>query len=205
MGKLHQKPSRRVSPLRKVLLLGPHTCPWWFGYTFDNPVRKLIHDPNDILSLYVSPGQTVVDIGCGLGYFSLSLARLVGASGHVIALDVQPEMIKRARHRAERNGLVDRIEFQICTADHLGITCQVDFVLAFWVIHEVVDQKGLLKEVRSFLEPNGHLMIVEPKGHVSAARFSDTANLARNAGFDISEGPPIQLSRSIVCSPTHEL
>jgi len=80
--------STGVSLLRRALYLGPHTCPWWFGYTFDNPIRRLFHDPKAILGDYVAPGQTVVDIGCGLGYFSLALARLVGPGGRVIAVEV---------------------------------------------------------------------------------------------------------------------
>ena len=177
-----------------------HTCPWWFGYSFDNPLRKFIHNPLKILGEFVEPGQTVVDIGCGLGYFSLALAKLVGTGGKVISLDVQPQMVQRTRRRAERRGLADRINFQVCTPDHLGLTSPVDFALAFWVVHEVKDQKSLLKEIHSLLKPNGRFLIVEPKGHVPGSRFEATVELARSVGFDISEGPPVRFSRAVVCS-----
>ena len=201
MAKPADKSSRGVNLLRRILFLGPHTCPWWLGYTFDNPLRQLFHDPLKILGEYVSPGQTVVDIGCGLGYFSLALARIVGPGGRVIAVDVQPQMVQRAKRRAQRQGLADRIDFRICSADRLGVTEPVDFVLAFWVMHEVVDAKRVLAEVRSFIKPESHFMITEPKGHVSAARFDATIRQAQIVGFNISTLPQVCFSRSAVLSP----
>ncbi|MBU3945380.1 MAG: class I SAM-dependent methyltransferase [Proteobacteria bacterium] len=200
MSKIHNEHPRWKSLLRRILFLGPHTCPWWFGYTFDNPLRRLVHDPQAILGSFVGPGQTAIDIGCGLGYFSIALARIVGPGGKVIALDVQSQMIQRARRRAECQGLVNRIDFRICKPDQLGVTVPVDFVLAFWVIHEVIDPKGLLIEIQSFIKPHGQLLIAEPKGHVSASRFSEMVELARLVGYKTSEGPLVRFSRSVVCS-----
>lgn len=193
--------SKRVSLLRRALLLGPHTCPWWFGYTFDNPLRRLVHDPGAILGGYVQAGQTVVDIGCGLGYFSIALAGMVGPGGKVLALDVQSQMIKRARRRAERRGVAERIDFRISSANQLGVNAPVDFVLAFWVVHEFADPEKLLIEVHSILQSHGQLLIVEPRGHVSASRFFDTVEFAKKAGFKTSNGPAVRWSRSVVCSP----
>lgn len=187
--------------LQRFLHVGPHTCPWWFGYTFDNPLRRLIHNPPAILSDLVGEGQTAVDVGCGLGYFSLALAQIVGARGTVIALDLQPQMVHRARRRAARRGVGDRIDFRVCAPDSLGLTVPVDFALAFWMVHEVADPRALLTEVRSSLRPSGHLLIVEPKIHVRSRRFEETVRLARATGFEVVEGPPVRLSRSVVCSP----
>ena len=189
-----------MSLLRRLLVQGPHTCPWWFAYAFDNPLRRWAHDPEAILGPFVEPRDTAVDIGCGLGYFSLALAELVGPEGQVVALDIQREMLRRASGRAERRGLADRIDFRLCVPDRLGFAGSADFVLAFWVVHEVADPEGLLAEVSSFLEPDGRLLIVEPRGHVPAARFSATVELARDVGFDVTEGPGVRLSRSVVCS-----
>lgn len=187
--------------LQRFLTLGRHTCPWWLGYTFDNPLRRLVHDPEKILGDFVKPGQTAVDIGCGLGYFSIALAKIVGPRGKVVALDIQQQMIRRASRRAERHGAASQIDFRLCEPNYLGVKDPVDFVLAFWVAHEVDDLEKLFIEVRSFLQPQGHLLIVEPKGHVSASRFADTAELARNLGFKTSKGPVVRFSRSVICSP----
>lgn len=64
-------------------------CPWWLAYTFDHALRRLIHRPEVILAGLVRPGQTVLDLGCGMGFFSLAMARLVGEQGRVICVDLQ--------------------------------------------------------------------------------------------------------------------
>ena len=202
VSKIPDEHSRTITFLRRILFMGPHTCPWWFGYTFDNPLRKLFQDPNEILRQLVQPGQVVVDIGCGLGYFSIALARMVGPDGKVLALDVQPQMIQRAERRARHQGLENRIDFRVCEPNHLNITGPVDFVLAFWVVHEVIDQKGLFIEIRSILKPNGCLLIVEPKGYVSEDRFNEMVELVQQTGYNISKGPQVKFSRSIICTPT---
>jgi 2-polyprenyl-3-methyl-5-hydroxy-6-metoxy-1,4-benzoquinol methylase len=66
-----------------------HVCPWWLAYTFDNPIRKLFHKPQKMLSLYVKEGMSVMDVGCGMGFFSIGMARMVGDNGNVIAVDLQ--------------------------------------------------------------------------------------------------------------------
>lgn len=194
--------SKTTAFLKKLLVLGPHTCPWWLGYTFDNRLRRFIHRPESILREFVSPGDTAVDIGCGLGYFSIALAELVGPTGHVAAFDIQTQMVERAQRRAARRDLANRIDFQVCRPDSIGFDGEADFVLAFWMLHEVSDPEQFLAEVRSFLRPSGHLMIAEPRLHVSKTRFSASIQQAERSGFRVAEGPKIRLSRSIVCSPT---
>jgi len=201
MNSKEQNTSKTTAFLKKLLFLGPHTCPWWFGYTFDNPLRRFIHRPESIFGEFVSPGDTAVDIGCGLGYFSIALAELVGPTGRVIAFDVQAQMVKRAQRRAERRRMADRVHFRVCAPGHISLDGEADFVIAFWMLHEVLDPGKLLTEVRSFLCPSGHFMIVEPRLHVSKMRFSATIELAKRNGFKILEGPRVRLSRSVVCSP----
>jgi ubiquinone/menaquinone biosynthesis C-methylase UbiE len=181
-----------------------HTCPWWFAYTFDNALRGLIHRPSEILGGLIRRGDTVVDVGSGLGFFTIALAEIVGPEGKVISVDLQYAMLKRSRRRAERRGLADRIDFHQASHTSLGLTKPVDFVLAFWMVHEVRDRAGFLSEVRSILRPSGHLLIAEPKGHVSPALFAEITDVARDAGFNVKEGRNIRLSRSIVCSPTSD-
>ena len=202
MNDKQEKKPKSPALLEKLLLLGPHTCPWWLGYTFDNPLRRFIHRPESILREFVSPGDTAVDIGCGLGYFSIALAELVGPTGHVAAFDIQTQMIERAQRRAARRDLANRIDFRVCKPDSIGFDGEADFVLAFWMLHEVSDPEQFLAEVRSFLRPSGHALIAEPRLHVSKARFSAAIQQAERSGFRVAEGPKIRLSRSIVCSPT---
>ena len=177
-----------------------HTCPWWLGYTFDNPLRRALHDPARILGGLVRDGQTVVDIGCGLGYFSLAMARMVGTGGRVIALDIQQEMLARARARARRGGVDGVIDFRRCAPNDLGLREAVDFVLAFWMLHEVRDLEGFLVQVRSALTPSGRFLVVEPKVHVPVARFAHQAGTIGRSGFATAAGPPVRLSRTLLCA-----
>ena len=139
-----------------------------------------------------------MDVGCGAGYFSLGLARLVGPEGRVQALDVQPKMLDMARRRAERRELDSRIEFRLCEPVSLGIDGQFDFVLAFWMVHEVPDQERLLGEIRRGLKPAAPCLLVEPKVHVPRGRFEATVDLARGLGFEVLRGPKVWFSRSIL-------
>jgi 2-polyprenyl-3-methyl-5-hydroxy-6-metoxy-1,4-benzoquinol methylase len=178
--------------------MSAHTCPWWFAYTFDNRLRSWVHDPTELLGEFVRPGDTVVDVGCGLGHFTLGMARLVGPKGRVVAIDLQERMIRGARRRAERAGLAERIDFRTCSRDDLGRVEGADFVLAFWVVHEVDDPSGFLAQIRSFLKPRGLLFIAEPRGHVTAARFGATVDTARRTGYEVVAEPAVRFSRAVV-------
>ena len=129
---------------------------------------------------------------------------MVGPEGRVISVDLQEDMLKRSRRRAERRGLADRIDFHQATRAGLGLTTPVDFVLAFWMLHEVRDRAGFLGEVRSILRPSGHLLIAEPKGHVPPALFERITDVVGAAGFTVKEARRIRLSRAILCSPAAE-
>jgi len=84
--------------------------------------------------------MTVVEPGPGMGFFTLELARLVGPSGRVIAVDVQPKMLAELRRRAAKAGVLDRIEARQGPGDRMGLNDlngQADFALAFAVVHEL--------------------------------------------------------------------
>ena len=76
------------------------------GYMLMNPLRRLIQNPNEILKKYLGQNMKVMDIGCGMVFFSLSAARLVGELGKVVCVDMQEKMIEGLVRRAEREGLV---------------------------------------------------------------------------------------------------
>ncbi len=171
-------------------------CPWWLCFTFDNPLRKLLHNSQSILSPYVHPGDRVIDIGPGMGYFTIPLARLVGPKGRVIAIDVQERMLSALRSRARENGVSERIETHLATQRSLGAHEMVDFILAFWMVHEVPDQTSFFREVRDLLKPNGSLLLAEPIVHVRRKYFLRTLQSAIEVGLVVKESPIIRLSHS---------
>ncbi|MHB8055658.1 MAG: hypothetical protein ACYDH3_10480 [Candidatus Aminicenantales bacterium] len=56
-------------------------CPWWLCFTFDNPLRRLILKPEKILRPYLREGDRAIDVGSGMGTFTIPLAKLVGSRG----------------------------------------------------------------------------------------------------------------------------
>ena len=181
--------------MKSNILKTDHTCPWWICKAFDNPLRKLIHNPSQILSPYVSPDDTVLDIGCGMGYFTIELAKLVGPKGQVIAADLQEQMLNGLRQRA---GLLSRIQLQQSSPDKIGAQGPVDFALAFWMVHEVHNQPAFLGEIYALLKPGGQLLIVEPKLHVSGKAFEQTLNQAKTLGFQAILLPKVRASRAVL-------
>ena len=175
-----------------------HVCTWWIAYTFDNPVRKLFHNPHKILGDYVKEGMTVMDMGCGMGYFSIGMARLVGPNGKVIAVDLQQKMLDVTLRRARRAGVATRILTHHCKADMVGIRESADFILAFWMVHEVRDKHIFFQQLLSNLSARGKILIAEPIMHVTAADLDKTIEVAQENGLRCCERPKIRFSRSVL-------
>ncbi len=178
-----------------------HVCPWWMGYFLINPLRRFMQNPKKILGPYISPGMTVLDIGSGMGFFSLPLAKMVGPDGQVLALDLQPKMIKSLNRRAAKAGLSDRIDARICQGDSLGVEdmgAKINFALAFYMVHEVPDKPRFMNQIHSLLAPEGKLYILEPKHHVSESAFLKTETEAAKAGFKPLDRPKIKGSRTLL-------
>lgn len=173
-------------------------CPWWLTYALDNRLRAMIHDRQAILSPYVGPGMTVLDVGCGMGFFSIGLARIVGGAGCVIAADLQQKSLDVLAQRARRAGVGERIRTHHAEPGRIGVEGPVDFALAFWALHEVPDRAGFLSQIHSCLRPGGSFLLVEPTIEVSEALFREELAQAREAGFRVAEEPRIRLSRAAV-------
>lgn len=111
--------------------------------------------------LKVQPGQTVCDLGCGNGYYTLDLAKLVGAEGKVLAVDIQPEMLHLLSERAKQAGL-DNIELiENTPIDPKLPEGAVDLILLVDVYHEFAYPVHMLKAMRKALKPDGRIALVE--------------------------------------------
>ncbi len=185
-----------MSRLFDILLFRKtHVCPWWLCFTFDNIFRRLVQDPYDILGPYLHDGDTALDVGPGMGYFTIPMAKMVGADGRVIAVDIQKEMLSRLKRRVDREGLGQRITLQLCSPETLGVDRRVDFILTFWMVHEVPNRERFLAELWSLLRETGVFLLAEPAIHVSKAAFEETVRIAGQAGFTLRGRPRIFLSR----------
>ncbi len=165
-------------------------CPWWLGYGLLFPFRKLLEHPTKMLGPWVREGMLVIEPGCGMGYFTLDLARMVGPAGRVVAIDVQERMLAGLRRRAARAGLGERIETRLAGPSGLGrgdVAGTADLALAIHMVHEVPDQAAFYRELLAVLRPGAALLVIEPRGHVSAADFEASLREAARAGFVIAE------------------
>jgi ubiquinone/menaquinone biosynthesis C-methylase UbiE len=178
-----------------------HVCPWWLGPLLASPVRRLFENPDTLLGPFVGPGMTVLEPGCGMGFFSLSAARLVGPGGKVVCIDVQPRMLAGLRRRARRAGLGDRIETVEAKDGDLGAAGwagRADVALAIHVVHEVPDARAFLAQIFRAVRPGGLLVFSEPKGHVSPEDFEQTIRVAEEVGFARSARPVVTRSLGTV-------
>ncbi|HEY5999907.1 MAG TPA: class I SAM-dependent methyltransferase [bacterium] len=176
--------------------MAERVCPWWLAYSFDNPLRRLLHPPREVLGTWVRPGMTVLDVGCGIGHFSLGMASLVGPAGRVIAADVQERALAIVQRRARRAGLAGRITTHRCGTDLCDVAGPVDFVLAFWMLHETPSAEGFCREIAGLLAPAGRFLVAEPTWHVGERLFEEEMAAAARAGLRIIERPRIRLSRA---------
>ncbi|MCG6963982.1 MAG: class I SAM-dependent methyltransferase [Acidobacteria bacterium] len=178
-----------------------HVCPWWLGYWLVNPLRRLLENPREILQSFVREGMTVLEPGCGMGFFTLDLARLVGPSGLVVAVDLQERMLAGLRRRAARAGLLQRIDIRkagpegLCIGD---LENRVDLACLLHMVHEVPDQAAFFAEISAALRPGGRLLIVEPKGHVSQPAFEDSLAMAAQQGLIAVDAPALRSGRAAV-------
>ena len=154
-------------------------CPWWLCYSFDNPLRRLFHDPERLLD-------------------PIGLAKLAGPEGKVIAVDRQQQMLDALGRRARRAGMADRIVLHRCRKESLGVKEPADFVLAFWMAHEVPDAPRFFREIFTLLKTEGRLLLVEPKVHVTQRSLERTLAVCRETGFRILEEPVVALSRAFL-------
>ncbi len=172
-----------------------HLCPWWIGYLLASPLRRISLSPGNLLAPLVRPGMTVLEPGPGMGFFTLELARLVGDSGRVIAVDIQPRMLEGLRRRAAKADLLDRLDTRLAAADSLGLADLngvVDFTLAFAMVHELPAAAPFFREVALASKPGARLLLSEPAGHVTAAEFAGELQAARAAGFTPLDAPSVR-------------
>ena len=161
-------------------------CPYWIRYLLINPLRSLFENPKKLFGNLVHEGMVVLEPGCGMGYFTLPLARLVGGTGQVIAIDIQPKMIAVLGKRAQKAGLFGKIEVRLSESNRLNIENlggTVDLAVALHMVHETADPDRFFREIWNALKQGGRLLVVEPRGHVSLEEFEKSINVAREVGF----------------------
>jgi len=128
----------------------------------------------------------------------MDMAQMVGKTGRVIAADLQDGMLEKLEHKIQNTELEQRITLLRCREGSIGLSEKVNFVLAFYMVHEIPDQGAFFEELATIVRPGGRMLVVEPPFHVSKAAFSETIRKARGAGFEPAEGPRVILSKTVI-------
>ena len=173
-------------------------CPVERAGILDLGFRKLFQNPKKILKPYITNGMTVLDVGCGPGFFSIEIAKMVGDTGKVIASDLQDGMLQKLKAKINNTSLNDIIYLHKCQNNTIGLKEKVDFILVFYMLHEVPDQFGFLSEIKILLNPKGKVLIVEPGFHISKKDFENSIELSKKIGFKKIEDPKVFMSRTAV-------
>lgn len=129
------------------------------------PEREQEEQPEAMLdALKIRRGETVADVGAGVGYTSIRLARRVGPTGLVLSTDVQPEMLRALANNARDAGIKNIRPIRCTATDPKLPEGKVDLILMVDVYHECVDPEATLLGLRKALKPGGRLVLVEFRG-----------------------------------------
>ncbi|HKM21591.1 MAG TPA: MptD family putative ECF transporter S component [Lachnospiraceae bacterium] len=177
--------------------------PWWKARLFSGIqfMRRKRQNPEEILKSHVTEDIVVADIGCGMGYFTIPMVKMIGKEGKVIAIDLQEEMLLGLKKRAEKEHCEAQILLHNCEANSLKLEQwkgQLSFVLLFAVAHEVPDRNHLFNEIHTAMKDNGKLLFAEPAGHVDKECFEESIRFARENGFEIVRYLDIKMSRAVL-------
>jgi predicted methyltransferase len=146
-----------AAPRKPAPIMDAESASW-----LEREERDREEHPEIVLAaMDLKPGQTVADVGAGTGYFSRRLARAVGPSGKVYAVDVQPEMIARLTELAARDGIGNIVPVVCSDVDPKLPAGKIDRALLVDVYHEFQQPRPMLAKIRASLAPGGEVILVE--------------------------------------------
>lgn len=166
---------------------------------FSDPLRN-------IQQLGVDPGMRVADLGSGAGFYSLELAKVVGETGRVFAIDVQQELLTKLKNQA-RNQSLTNIEVIWGDIDELnGSKLQdnsVDRVLVANILFQSDDKDVLAKEARRILKPGGMLLLVDWSDSFGGLGPQPSRIISEEQGKAIFENAGFSFLRDIKAGEHH--
>lgn len=138
-------------------------------FVHDNIFRRLFDNPRNFCP-YVAEGQSVADLGCGPGFYSLGLAECIGPKGKVYAVDSDEEAIRTVKKKADKHGY-HNIEAHVSSASDLSFIKDesVDFVLANGLLCSMAPQyhEPTINEIKRILKPKAQAYLSAARGFYS--------------------------------------
>lgn len=174
----------------------------------DNPLRRRILPPGDVIKkIDLKKGQKVADVGCGIGYFTIPMAKTVSEEGKVFAIDINIDMLKETKRRVEEEGIIN-VEMIHSSENNFKIKEKaVDIVFTSTVFHELNSPKDFLNECKRIMKDSGRLIIldwnkVEEEIGPPIHRRKDVEDVKRDVleeGFDIEKVDYLNSFYIIIC------
>jgi ubiquinone/menaquinone biosynthesis C-methylase UbiE len=172
--------------IRKTI---PFPAPAFIGIFLDSDYRRKLQPPVGIIKgSGIKTGQRVLEIGCGSGGFTTFVARAVGPTGQVEALDIQPAMLSQLEKKLAlpENKDIQNITLHQASAYELPFENEVlDLVYLITVLPEIPDQSRALEEIRRVLKPGGILAVSELLMDPDYPLKETTARRCEKAGFQL--------------------
>ncbi|HEY5759875.1 MAG TPA: methyltransferase domain-containing protein [Steroidobacter sp.] len=138
-------------------VMGPGGVPW-----LERSERAIEERPQSVIdALEIKPGQTIADLGAGSGYYSFRIAPLVGEQGTVLAIDVEPRMLRIVSERAKRDGIRNITTVLGTPSDPNLEPNSVDLLFMVDVYHELAFPFEVMTKVREALKPGGRVALIE--------------------------------------------
>jgi ubiquinone/menaquinone biosynthesis C-methylase UbiE len=163
-----------------------------------SPVRRLVENPDRLILPLVHENQRALELGPGLGFFTVPVARALGAGGRLVCVDVQKAMLDRLERRLAKRGLRERVELRLCSQDDLGLdelAGTFDLALAIHVVHETLSPATTVAALARSLRPGGRLLLLEPAGHCARELYQAETAAAERAGLVRVADPPLPKRR----------
>ncbi|MBP1631265.1 MAG: methyltransferase type 11, partial [Bacteroidetes bacterium] len=167
--------------------------------------RLLVQNPRKILKKHIQPNMTVLDLGCGTGYFTLEIVTLLYNKGKVIATDIQKGMLDILKQKIINSDLQKQIQIHNNQENSLNLTEKVDFILAFYSFHEMKYIDNIISDLAKISTSETKILISEQRFHVSKYMFNSIIQKLTNCGFEICERPWIFLSRTVIMKINNQL
>jgi predicted methyltransferase len=138
-------------------VMGPGGIIW-----LERSERETEEKPQLVIdALEIKPGQTIADLGAGSGYYSFRIAPLVGPTGRVLAIDIEPKMLEVIAERAGREHVTNIATVRSSERDPNLAPHSVDLLFMVDVYHELEYPYEVMRKVREALKPGGRVALVE--------------------------------------------
>lgn len=176
-----------------------NTCPFWVGHFLAHPFRKIVQNPQKIISPHVKPGFQILEVGSGMGFFTIPMAKKL-KTGHILAVDIEKRTSQVLAKKLKKQKLQNKVTLHNSTSSSLGVKQKdfFDFTFAFYVVHEIKDQQNFFAEVYAATKNGGHILVAEPRKHVEKHEFTKSVARAKRAGFSAVDVPTIPFSRAVL-------